>query len=111
MKPKPKVVIELYQRGAELKGRVLHMDERLRGEDELAKTMNWRLLSVYEPELSFAEKALYVRGISKTEDDRPLRQNFGTPKAATEAVVAIRALLDKVNGVKPKASKKWVKVI
>jgi hypothetical protein len=116
MKPKPKVVIELFQRGAELKGRVLEMDEGLRSSGRLrilATVGAWKLKSWYEPDLVAVTKTLWLRGKECHEltDNQEFQEIFASPQAATEAVVAIRALLDKVNGVKPTKASKWMKVI
>lgn len=107
---KPRVVIELFQRGAELKGRVVSMDEELRGKHLIAKANGWQLESWVGPEIAPIRKILFLRGRDLAEDNRPLDRRLESEFAADVAVIAIRALLDKVNGVKPKASK-WVRVI
>jgi hypothetical protein len=110
MKPKPKVVMELYQRGAELKGRVLKMDEKLRGSGLITRLGGWSLRSEEFPQLSVGMGVLYLPGRNRKRDKKALRCDvWKTPEAASLAVTAIRALLDKVNGVEP--ASKWVKVI
>jgi len=111
MKPKPKVVIELLQRGAELKGRVVRMDEKLRGTETLAEAVDWTLYSEVCPELMGEDKILCIGGRNKKRDKDTFRFRFENVTAASLAVVAIRALLDKVNGIKPPKASKWVKVI
>jgi hypothetical protein len=88
------------------------MDEELRGSGLITKLGRWSLRSAQFPQLSVGAGVLYLPGKNRKRDKKAVRCDVcKTPEAATCAVVAIRALLDKVNGVKPPKASKWVKVI
>lgn len=93
-----KLKIELNRYETLLYGRVLEMDESLRGKTLIARSADFEIRSSGSPELT--NSTLYLRGREKLEDNRVFSHTFPSEKAAIETGIAINALVDEIN--KPK---------
>ena len=86
-----KIEIDLFRYGNLLFGKVLYMDESLRGADTLYKGKLVEISSVSSPDLK--ENILFVRGISKDYDDSIFKHTYRNEE------VAIRVAKDIENGI------------
>lgn len=89
-----KLEIELFRYREVLFGRVLHMDEDLRGRFVIAND-EFAIDSVRSPALVL--DTLFVRGTERDKDKRPFSYRFSSEEGAIAAAKNIQSLLQELN--------------
>lgn len=94
-----KLKVEMFRYGTLVFGRVLKMNEGMRGVGTLGSTyqdgVDFKLASVNSPELKAHE--LFVRGYREEEDDKVFQHNYPDEEKASSACEAFKRLVDTVN--------------
>ena len=90
-----KLKLEVYQYENVVLGKVLHMDESLRGTGTLAAIVGFKISSSTAP--SIGSDSLFVRGSERSADDKVFFANFGTAFRAAEACIDIAKCVDIIN--------------
>lgn len=92
---KEKLKIELFRYGRLVFGKVLEMDESLRGTGVLAENDEFIISSEGYPDLRCGE--LFVRGHEKVSDDNTFSYECESEKEAKEIVNYIKELVNEIN--------------
>ena len=94
-----KLKVEMFRYGTLVFGKVLEMDEGIRGIGILDKIYQdgeeFKLSSLNAPELT--ENELFVRGDTEELDNKVFRYNYPNEEKASIACRAFKRLVDKVN--------------
>lgn len=90
-----KIEIELFRYESLLFGKVLHMDDSLRGTDVLYEGELVEINSAGAPELR--KKILFVRGTSEGYDNSIFKHTYSSEKEAIEVAQDIRNGINFIN--------------
>ena len=90
-----KLILELYRVESLVFGRVVHMDESLRGVGTLAG--NWRFQIRSNAMSSLHRNMLYINGVSKDDDGILFSYHYEDKNEAKKAVEIISELVAEIN--------------
>lgn len=105
-----KLEVEMYRYDNILFGKVLHMDEELRGKGRLIRDAGgYQIISEHCPNLT--GKTLFVNGIIKGRDGVAFYREYNTEADLIRAAEHFKELIDKINGDTEETGSSVIKVM